>query len=146
VFLGMAFLFTPWSRVWHWKFEGDARLLTRTGTLAVEVTGFTFAEGEWNGRATPQWDLAINPAFPTIGVCLVLAGWMVIREFRTAEQMRTGTGCPACGYDLRATPDRCPECGMVCRPAGGAPPTLPPPPVKGGPPTTRRPRPQWGSR
>lgn len=41
-----------------------------------------------------------------------LAG--VPAQRRRKRQARAAVGlCPACGYDLRASPDRCPECGSV---------------------------------
>jgi hypothetical protein len=50
--------------------------------------------------------------------CLVLvfaalpARWLVARRRAAVARRRAESGlCPGCGYDLRATPSQCPECG-----------------------------------
>jgi hypothetical protein len=66
-----------------------------------------------------------------LGVLPVVSVTRHVRRRRRARRLRTGW-CAACGYDLRATPDRCPECGTLfwsdgttqltrCDRAGGAP-------------------------
>ena len=54
----------------------------------------------------PYWMLLSPLAAPVVLGFLVL-GLPVVKRWR---RMRNGL-CPACGYDLRASKDRCPECG-----------------------------------
>ena len=89
---------------WEWHgFAWHHNRNTRHGTLHAE--GFV-----------PFWSVAAATA-------LLPLAWTTSRlRSRIRRGRRSNAGlCPACGYDLRATPDRCPECGKL------TPPRLAPP-------------------
>jgi predicted RNA-binding Zn-ribbon protein involved in translation (DUF1610 family) len=52
----------------------------------------------------------VNVAGLSFGILPGVRGALWVRSLRRRRRMRAGL-CATCGYDLRATPDRCPECG-----------------------------------
>jgi hypothetical protein len=61
----------------------------------------------WNpDQAFPVWHLMVYTG-------VLPLWWVVRRHYSTLTHRRRHGLCPSCGYDLRATPDRCPECGTI---------------------------------
>jgi hypothetical protein len=59
----------------------------------------------YKAAAIPFWFLSTLSAAP-LGICLSL-------HHRSRRRRLNPTLCRTCGYDLRATPHRCPECGAT---------------------------------
>ncbi len=92
----------------EWINPNDERKPRRLWRFA----GFAYVEPGPGGRLIshrkvygPLWSFCI-------GWSILPAVW-VWRWRSKAGRLQTGL-CPTCGYDLRATPERCPECGTAC--------------------------------
>ena len=128
----------------YWR--GISRHDTTSGVAAFDQTPLYGASGfrrSWfrfgfilEGGAAPQrpgapwpaiasWTMASSsyalimvPHWFVIALVAVFEAVVVINSRRASEADRTYR-CAHCGYDLRATPDRCPECGAIPPPRAG---------------------------
>jgi len=65
---------------------------------------------------------------PTFATAVLPAAWLVtqLMKYRRRRMRLRSGACLKCGYDLRASKDRCPECGRSI-PATQNQPSAPPP-------------------
>jgi hypothetical protein len=93
---------TPRSRRYYhiWRFEvGELEGLDRLSDGRVRYKGKAIY------ALSPEWPLVI-------GFACLPGGVLMSGVFRNRRNRKPGH-CVRCGYDLRATPDRCPECGTM---------------------------------
>lgn len=101
---------TVWRDSWQWQREGSLgpfALQMMTGRWGFNGLNWTNDVGDRTLRlALPHWFVV---ALAGTVVLLLVRPWLhALRAHR-----RTMKGlCPHCGYDCRATPERCPECGV----------------------------------
>jgi hypothetical protein len=85
-------------------------------TLGGEVTRRTVNGMVARGYLAPFWQATV-PHWAGVALFGLLPGIALLswlRQRRRSRKLHLAMGCcKSCGYDLRATPDRCPECGAV---------------------------------
>lgn len=64
----------------------------------------------WHPRLDGNWEYKERGVAVPMWLLVLVATLLPVARWRPRRKHRSGS-CAVCGYDLRASPDRCPECG-----------------------------------
>lgn len=108
------------------------------GASMSDFADWCFLQIDWLGPSwNPEWRLywysdrtftGWEIAFPHWLLLLTLTAvviWAWVRLLQSRKRASMLDLCRVCGYDLRASPQRCPECGTPRTPATPAPQAMP---------------------
>ncbi|HEY7117819.1 MAG TPA: hypothetical protein VH475_14620 [Tepidisphaeraceae bacterium] len=96
--------------------SAPASTVDERGDPAGVKTWAGFAWGEYPetfGHGMPATVQVIAVPLACLAVGLATPALLRVRAWRKRRVRGLAGHCPGCGYDLRATPDRCPECGTA---------------------------------
>jgi hypothetical protein len=119
------------------NYRGDPAVFHFLATLGERPRTWDFGYTGPNSNVPIVWELALHPlhyhqlsrgkngiltgsvfGFWSVPIwllaCTSLIPWAIRTAIRRIRARPPGF-CHTCGYDLRATPDRCPECGAIPR-------------------------------
>jgi len=98
-------------------YASDCRIFWAIGPFSF-IVGSERA-GDWQRPGGAHWDMHLQELIvPHWFVLMLTVCPAVLLVYRHAKRPREGH-CAKCGYDLRASPQRCPECGAAT--AAGVP-------------------------
>lgn len=98
------------GRLWSWplatmgQFYEHGSVWQKFGVVVANNVATSDGTEAIHGIAMPHW-------FAALGV-LILPAIRALNWLRGRKRVRTGC-CTKCGYDLRASPQQCPECGEL---------------------------------
>ena len=99
-----------WGTGWNsFRVSPDLRNARRIGSTFLGFQYYRSPPAASHGvvvAGVPYWFIALAAA--------ALPGLRTARVYRH-RRLVLHSRCAVCGYDLRATPDRCPECGTAVR-------------------------------
>ncbi|MDB5292911.1 MAG: hypothetical protein JWL69_4152 [Phycisphaerales bacterium] len=94
----------------------DARL--KTEPAMAELSRMREVYTEWDRKApvSPPAGRSVSLYSVLIATAALPMAWLalMLHTARVTARRKAANKCTSCGYDLRATPGRCPECGTVC--------------------------------